>query len=145
MVNTFDEFVKSEEYIFPHLFRWKSYDRYLRGSTYVVDTPSQIQKYNHEMLVWPHFLSTMLHSQQNVDLWKRKEISYGSKKDKVRERLLPSPSIYLGGTQALAGNSIKYEVCDSKSEKSAPMYCFEWTPLRYSVCTWIMGLTNLAQ
>ena len=25
-----------------------------------------------------------------------------------------------------------YEVCDSKSKKSAHMYCIEWTPLRYS-------------
>ena len=34
---------------------------------------------------------------------------------------------------------------DPKSEKSAHMYCFEATPLRYSAFTWIMGLTNLAQ
>ena len=29
-------------------------------------------------------------------------------------------------------NLYMYEVCDSKSEKSAPMYCFEGTPLHYS-------------
>ena len=29
-------------------------------------------------------------------------------------------------------NLCTYEVCDSKSEKSAPMYCFEGTPLCYS-------------
>ena len=52
----------------------------------------------------------------------------------------------LGQTEGLAGNSKPiYEVCDSKSEKSAPMYCFEGTPLRYSVFAWIVGLTNLAQ
>ena len=37
-----------------------------------------------------------------------------------------SPSSYLGQTEGLAGNSKPiHEVCDSKSEKSAPMYCFE--------------------
>ena len=42
-----------------------------------------------------------------------------------------SPSIYLGETEGLAGSSKPiYEVCNSKSEKSPPMYCFEWTPLR---------------
>ncbi len=57
-----------------------------------------------------------------------------------------SPSSYLGQTQGLAGNSkVIYEVCDSKSEKSAPMYYFEGTPLRYSAFAWILGLTNLAQ
>jgi hypothetical protein len=56
-----------------------------------------------------------------------------------------SPSSYLGQTEGLAGNSKPiYEICDSKSEKSAPMYCFEGTPLSYSAFTWIMGLTNLA-
>ena len=45
-----------------------------------------------------------------------------------------SPSSYLGPTKGLAGNSKPtYEVCDSKSEKFTPMYCFEGTPLRYSV------------
>ena len=44
-----------------------------------------------------------------------------------------SPSSYLGRTEGLVGNSKPtYEVCDSKSEKSAPMYCFEGTPLHYS-------------
>ena len=38
-----------------------------------------------------------------------------------------------------------YEVCDSKSEKSAPMYYFEGTLLGYSAFAWIVGLTNLAQ
>ena len=48
--------------------------------------------------------------------------------------------------QGLAGNSKPiYEVCDSKSEKSVPMYCLEGTPLRYCVFAWIVGLTNLAQ
>ena len=57
-----------------------------------------------------------------------------------------SPSTYLARTEGLAGNSKPiYEVCDSKSEKSDPMYCFEGTPLRYSAFTWIVGLTNLAQ
>ena len=36
---------------------------------------------------------------------------------------LHSPSSYLGQTEGLAGNSKPIsEVCDSKSEKSAPMY-----------------------
>ena len=57
-----------------------------------------------------------------------------------------SLSSYLGQTEGLAGNSNSiYEVGDFKSEKSAPMYCFEVTPLHYSACTWIVGLTNLAQ
>ena len=57
-----------------------------------------------------------------------------------------SPSNYLGRTEGLAGNSKPtYKVCDSKSEKSAPMYCFKGTPLRYSLFAWIVGLTNLAQ
>ena len=57
-----------------------------------------------------------------------------------------SPSSYLGQTEGLAGNSKpKYEVYDSKSEKSAPMYCFEGTSLHYREFTWIVGLTNLAQ
>ena len=44
-----------------------------------------------------------------------------------------SPSSYLGQTEGLAGNSKPiYEVCDSKSEKSAPMYCFEGTSLSLS-------------
>ena len=55
------------------------------------------------------------------------------------------PATYLGQTEGLTGNLKPiYEVCDSKSEKSAPMYCFEGTPLRYSFA-WIVGLTNLAQ
>ena len=57
-----------------------------------------------------------------------------------------SPSSYLGQMEGLTGNSKPlYEVGDSKNEKSAPMYCFEGTPLRYSPYAWIMGLTNLAQ
>ena len=57
-----------------------------------------------------------------------------------------SPSSYLGQTEGLAVNSTSiYEGGDFKSEKSAPMYCFEVTPLRYNACTWIVGLTNLAQ
>ena len=57
-----------------------------------------------------------------------------------------SPSSYPGQTEGLAGNSKPmYEVCDSKSEKSAPMYSFEGTPLHYSPFAWIVGLTNLAQ
>ena len=57
-----------------------------------------------------------------------------------------SPSNYFGRTEGLVGNSKPiYEVCDSKSEKSSPMYCFEGTPLRYSAFAWIVGLTNLAQ
>ncbi len=41
-----------------------------------------------------------------------------------------SHSSYLGQTEGLAGNSKRiYEVCDSKSKKSAPMYCFKGTPL----------------
>ena len=57
-----------------------------------------------------------------------------------------SPSSYLEQTEGLAGNSkLIYEVCDSQSEKSAPMYCFEGTSLHYSEFTWIVGLTNLAQ
>ena len=44
-------------------------------------------------------------------------------------------------SKGLAGNSKPiYEVCDSKREKSAPMYCFEGTEF-----AWIVGLTNLAQ
>ena len=36
----------------------------------------------------------------------------------------------LGKTEGLAGiASPIFEVCDSKSEKSAPMYCFKVTPL----------------
>ena len=32
--------------------------------------------------------------------------------------------------KGLAGSSKPlYEVCDYKSEKSAPMFCIEWTPL----------------
>ena len=38
-----------------------------------------------------------------------------------------------------------YEVCDSKSEKSTLMFCFEGIPLGYSAFAWIMGSTNLAQ
>ena len=38
-----------------------------------------------------------------------------------------------------------YEVCGSKSEKSAPIYFFKGTPLRYSAFAWIVGLANLAQ
>ena len=34
---------------------------------------------------------------------------------------------------------------DPKSEVSAPMYCFEGSPLRYSMFVWILGLTNLDQ
>ena len=57
-----------------------------------------------------------------------------------------SPSSYLGWMEGLEGNLKPiYEVCDSKSEKSTSMYCFEGTPLRYSLFAWIMGLTNLAQ
>ena len=57
-----------------------------------------------------------------------------------------SPSSYFGRTEGLAGNSKPiYNVCDSKSEKSSLMYCFEGTPLQYSAFTWIVGLTNLAQ
>ena len=56
-----------------------------------------------------------------------------------------SPSSYLGQTEGLAGDSKPiYEVCDSKSEKSAPMYCFEGTPLRYNTFAWIVGLTMVA-
>ena len=48
--------------------------------------------------------------------------------------------------EGLTGNSKPtYEICDSKSEKSAPMYCFTGTSLCYSVFVWIVGLTNLAQ
>ena len=37
-----------------------------------------------------------------------------------------------GQTEGFAGNSkTTYEVCDSKSEISARMYCFEGTPLHY--------------
>ena len=32
-----------------------------------------------------------------------------------------------------------YEVCDSKSEKSAQMYFVEWIPLHYSLFAWILG------
>ena len=57
-----------------------------------------------------------------------------------------SPSSYLGQTEGLVRNSSPmYEVCDSKSEKSAPMYYFEGTLLGYSAFAWIVGLTNLAQ
>ena len=43
------------------------------------------------------------------------------------------PSCYFGLTEGLAGNSKPiYEVCDSKSEKSAPKLCFKGTPLHYS-------------
>jgi hypothetical protein len=57
-----------------------------------------------------------------------------------------SPSSYLGQTESLTGNSKPtYEDCDYKSEKSAPMYCFEGTPSHYSVFTWTVGLTILAQ
>ena len=34
---------------------------------------------------------------------------------------------------------------DPKSEVAAPMYCFEGSPLHYSVFAWILALTNLAQ
>ena len=51
-----------------------------------------------------------------------------------------SHSCCLGQTEGLAGNSKhKYEVCDSKSEKSAHMYCIEWIPFGYSMFTWIVG------
>ena len=40
-------------------------------------------------------------------------------------------------------NLYTYEVCASESEKSAPLYCFEGTPLRYSA--WFVGLDKLAQ
>ena len=57
-----------------------------------------------------------------------------------------SPSSYLGPTEGLAGNSKPiYDVCDSKREKSAPLYYFEGTHLRYSASAWIVGLNNLAQ
>ena len=57
-----------------------------------------------------------------------------------------SPSSYLGQTQGLAGNSKPiYEVCDSKGEKSAPMYCFKGTPFRYRAFALIVGMTNLDQ
>ena len=57
-----------------------------------------------------------------------------------------SHSSYLGQTDGLVGNSKPiYEVCDSRSKKSAPMYCFEGTPLHHSAFAWIGGLTNLAQ
>ena len=56
-----------------------------------------------------------------------------------------SPSNYLGRTEGLAGNSKPIvEVCDSKCEKSALMYCFE-QPSSYCAFAWIVGLTNLAQ
>jgi hypothetical protein len=42
---------------------------------------------------------------------------------------------------ALTGDPL-YEVCDSKSEKSAPMYCFKGTLLRFSAFTWIVGLAD---
>ena len=35
-------------------------------------------------------------------------------------------------------------VCDSKSEKFAPTYCFEGTPLRYSAFTWIVEFMSLS-
>ena len=55
-----------------------------------------------------------------------------------------SPSSYLGQTEGLAENSKPtYEVCDYKSEKSAPMYCLEGTPLRYSAFAWIVGFISL--
>ena len=54
-----------------------------------------------------------------------------------------SPSRYLGRTEDFEANAKPiYEVCDSKSEKSGPMYCFEGTPLRYSAFAWIVRLTN---
>ena len=54
-----------------------------------------------------------------------------------------SPSSYLGQTEGLAGNSKPiYEVCDSKSEKSASIYRFEGTPFLYIAFTWIVGLTT---
>ena len=56
-----------------------------------------------------------------------------------------SPSSYLGQTEDFAGNLQPVnEVCDSKSGKSVPIYCFKGTPLRYSGFAWILGLTNLA-
>ena len=61
-------------------------------------------------------------------------------------RLVVPAILALGQTEGLAGNSKPiYEVCDSKSEKSAPMYCFEGTPLHYNLFAWIVRLTNLAQ
>ena len=43
-----------------------------------------------------------------------------------------SPSSYLGQTEDFAGNLQPVnEVCDSKSGKSVPIYCFKGTPLRY--------------
>ena len=47
----------------------------------------------------------------------------------------------LGQTEGLAGNSKPiYEVYDSISEKSAPMYCLDGTPLRYSAFAWIVQI-----
>ena len=46
---------------------------------------------------------------------------------------------------AILGKSRAWqEICDSKSEKSALMYCFE-RPSSYCAFAWIVGLTNLAQ
>ena len=41
--------------------------------------------------------------------------------------------------------NIYMKFVDPKREVSAPMYCFEGSTLRYSMFTWILGLTNLAQ
>ena len=39
----------------------------------------------------------------------------------------------------LAKQRVWQEIQDLKSEKSAQMYCKEWTPLHYSVFAWIVG------
>ena len=66
------------------------------------------------------------------------------KKSRFFSKVIPSSN--LGQTEGLVGNlKAIYEVCDDKSEKSAPKYCFKGTPLRHIAFAWIMGLTNLAQ
>ena len=53
---------------------------------------------------------------------------------------------YLGRMQGLAENSKSIcEICDSKSEKSAPQVYLQGTSLCYTAFVLIVGLTNLAQ
>ena len=60
----------------------------------------------------------------------QKRIDVSNYYDYITARIL-GPSRYLGQMEGLTENSKPiYEVCDSKSGKSAPMYCFEESPLR---------------
>ena len=64
---------------------------------------------------------------------------------KVLKKRLVLPAI-LGKRRAWREiQNLYMRFVDPKSEVSAPMYCFEGSPLCYSAFAWILGLTNLAQ